>query len=402
MKKTVLKKALLILGFSFSHSLAFPQIGLSPLAENQRYSFITVTPSTKGSPETEKLKKIIEAQVQSIAEEAIKTTVLALGNKKNMTQIFVQLGEEMNKKLSPFIQKININLPNEEPLVFSTYITPYTKIEKTTPLYLPVINEAQVYAFDHDQHTAQQGYQFYTNLKTNILNLPVNTAEQFQFVTLASHIRLVKNYVHVKVQLMGQLKSHKMDFLKSNDEVNISHLSIESTKNEKPLVIVDITQQISTSPKDKVKLPEVNLDFGQFGGFSGGYAGRMKGELQIYKDLTTNDGCSRKIGFTPRLIGKLGAAPAGRSFFKYPVNKFLKDRPVNFHIFSLKFNPETFKVSDMQVVTSLNNYSFLSCVKTDDVNKKFMDEANSAIDDVFKSIYKQDAVSEEMVQALFE
>ena len=402
MKKTFFKRTLIILGISFSHSLVFSQIGLSPLAENQRYSFITVTPSTKSNPEIEKLKKIIESQVQSIAEEAIKTTVLALGNKNNMTQIFVQLGQEMDKKLSPFIQEINIHLPKEEALVFSTYITPYNKIEKATPLHLPVINEAQMYAFDRGQHTEQQGYQFYTNLKSNILNIPVNKAEEFQFVTLASHIRLMKNYVHVKIQLMGQLKSHKMDFLKSNDEVNISHLSIESTQNEKPLVIVDITQQISTSPKDKVKLPEVNLDFGQFGGFSGGYAGRFVGELQIYKDLTTNDGCRRKIGFTPRLIGKLGAAPAGRSFFKYPLNKFLKDRPVNFHIFSLKLNPETFKINDMQVVTSLNNYSFLSCVETTDVNKKFMDEANSAIDEAFKSIYKQDAVSEEMVQALFE
>ncbi len=402
MKKTVLKNALLVLGFSFSHSLAFAQVGLSPLVEAQRYSMLTVSPSTEGKPEIEKLKKTIEAQVQSIADEAVKTAALGLLQPKGLARLLSQLGEEMNKNISPFIQKINSQLPNEESLVFSTYITPYSKIENAITLQMPIINEAQVHAVDLGQITETEKYAFYTSLKSNIYQIPLNKVDEFQFITLASHIRLLKNYVQIKMQLLGQLKSHKLDFVKSNDEVNISQLSIETNGKEKPLVLIDITQRITTSDKDKLDLPEVVLDFGQFGGFSGGYAGRFAGELQIYKDLTTNDGCSRKIGFTPRLIGKLGPTPAGRSIFKYPVNKFLKNSPVNFHIFSLKLNPENFKISDMQVVTSLKNYSFLSCVQTEDVSKKFMHEANTAIDDAFKSIYKQDAVSEEMMQALFE
>ena len=402
MKKTLLKNALLVLGFSFSHSLAFSQVGLSPVNANQRYSVITVTPSTKGQPEIEKLKKTIQAQVQKIADEAVKTAALGLLQPKGLTELFVQLGQEMNKNLSPFIQEINSELPNEDALVFSTYIMPFQNIEGSLKVQMPIINEAQIHAVDLGQISEKENYMFYTNLKSNIYQIPLNKTDEFQFVTLATHIRLVKDYVQVKIQLLGQLKSQQMEFIKSNDEVNIAKLSIETNSQEKPLVLLDITQRINTSDKEKLTLPSVTLDFGQFGGFSGGYAGRFVGEMQIYKDLTTNDGCSRKIGFTPRLVGTLGAAPAGRSLFKYPVNKFLKGRPVNFHIFSLKLNPESFKISEMQVVTSLNDYSFLSCVQTEDVNKKFMDEANAAIDSAFKSIYKQDAVSEEMMQALFE
>ncbi len=402
MKKTVLKNVLLVLGFSFSHSLAFSQVGLAPVSLNQRYSVITVTPSTEGKPEIEKLKKIIEAQVQKIADEAVKTAALGLLQPKGLTELFVQLGQEMNKNLSPFVQEINSKLPTDDALVFSTYIMPFQNIEGSVKIQMPIINEAQIHAVDLGQISEKDGYAFFTSLKTNIYQIPLNKTDQFQFVTLATHIRLAKDYVQVKIQLLGQLKSQQMEFIKSNDEVNISKLSVETSNQEKPLALLDITQRINTSDKEKLTLPEVTLDFGQFGGFSGGYAGRFVGEMQIYKDLTTNDGCSHKIGFTPRLIGTLGAAPAGRSFFKYPVNKFLKGRPVNFHIFSLKLNPESFKISEMQVVTSLNDYSFLSCVQTEDVNKKFMDEANAAIDDAFKSIYKQDTVSEEMMQALFE
>ena len=89
MKKTILKNALLVLGFSFSHSLAFSQVGLAPVTENQIYSVITVTPSTEGRPEIEKLKKTIEVQVQKIADEAVKTAALGLLQPKGLTQLFV-------------------------------------------------------------------------------------------------------------------------------------------------------------------------------------------------------------------------------------------------------------------------------------------------------------------------
>ena len=406
MKKTILKNALLVLGFSFSHSLAFSQVGLAPVTENQIYSVITVTPLTEDKPEIEKLKKTIEVQVQKIADEAVKTAALGLLQPKGLTQLFVQLGQEMNKNLSLFIQEINFELPIVDSLIFSTYIMPFQNIEGSVKVQMPIINEAQIHAVDIFKITKEKksaAADFYYKLNRQILDVSANMTDEFQFVALAAHIKLIKNNVEVKLQLLGQLKTQKMDFVKSNDQVNITHLEVLSKLDEsiKPMALMNITQSIDTKASTLVKLPAVAVDLGSYGGVSGGYKS-WKGEFQILKDVIADKDCNAKLDSVPSLSGQLAQKAAGDTKAWYVINKLLQNRPVRFRILGLTLDPETFKISNMQVATGLEGYSFLSCIETAEVNKKFMDEANTAIDDAFKSIYKQDAVSEEMMQALFE
>lgn len=411
MKKMILKQALTILGFSFSYSLAFSQVGLSPLAENQRYSVITVTPSTQGKPEIEKLKRTIEAHVQKVADEAVKTAAIGLLQPKGLTQLFVQLGQEMNKNLSPFIKEINSKLPTDDALVFSTYIMPFQNIEGSVKIQMPIINEAQIHAVDIFEITQQKksaAADFYYKLNRQILDMSVNMTDEFQFVALAAHIKLLKNNVEVKLQLLGQLRAQKTDFVKSNDQVNITHLEVLSKLDDsvKPMALMNITQAIDTQATDTqtpsiIRLPKVALDLGTYGGVSGGY-NAWKGEFQILKDAIMNEDCNAKLDSVPSLAGQLAQKAAGDSKAWFFINKLLQDRPVRFRILGLSFDPETFKINDMHVATGLEGYSFLSCIETSTVNQKFMDEANAAIDSAFKSIYKQDAVSDEMMEALFE
>ncbi len=406
MWKNILKNALLVLGFSFAGQLSFAQVGLASINENQRYSVITVTPSTEGKPEIEKLKKTIEAQVQKIADEAVKTAALGLLHPKGLAQLFVQLGQEMNRNLSPFIQEINSKLPNEDALVFSTYIMPFENIDGTVKVQMPIINEAQIHAVDIFEITKQKksaAADFFYKLNRQILDISVNLTDEFQFVALAAHIKLIKNNVEVKLQLLGQLKTQKMDFVKSNDQVNITHLEVLSKLDEsiKPMALMNITQSIDTKASAGVKLPEVAVDLGSYGGISGGYKS-WRGEFQILKDAISNKDCAAKLDSVPSLSGRLAQKAAGHSKAWIVANKLLQNRPVRFRILGLKLDPETFKISDMQVATGLEGYSFLSCIETTDVNKQFMNEANAAIDNALKSIYKQDAVSEEMMHALFE
>lgn len=392
------------------------QVGLAPLSEGQSYSIVTVTPDVRGNEKLQALNLKIKEKINGVSGQVMQTAKNGLLQPKTLNNAFAVLADTLQTELKPFVKEINKDLP-EDAIVYTSYILPYSKNADAKVTNLPLVNDVQVIEKDLGQlaETRKSAVdEFYSHLRTQIGEISATKINQFQVAAVATHIKLARNSVYVRFQLLGELKSGSREFPKANEQVIINDLEILSDPVHKlrPMALLNVTQKISTNDHEKTEMPEIQIDFGGYGGISGGLFG-WNGSLQILDDaLNPSNTCAMKFNTVPSFFGFLASKATGNFVADY----LLHNKPVRFRVLSLSFDATTQIISRMKMATQIgmaaDPYTPLSndpdksklfnCLDVKSVDEKFKAEGNDAIDAALKDITSQDDVTPELMQALYE
>jgi hypothetical protein len=413
MKKNILSSLLTAL---FIPSLTMAQVGLAPLNDDQTYSLVTVLPDVRGNSKLEGLNQKIKEKISGVTNQVMQTAKMGLLQPKTLNSAFTVLASSLETELKPFVQEINKDLPDDA-VFYTSYIVPYAKDETASMATLPLVNSVQIIETDLGQLAQIRKSavaEFYSRLKMQITDINATKINQFQVAAVATHIKLSRNNVFVRFQLLGELKSGSREFPKANEQVVINDLEILSDPVNKlrPMALLNVTQKISTKDSEKTELPEIQIDFGAYGGISGGLQG-WKGSLQILDDaLNPSNTCAMKFNTVPSFFGFLAEKATGNKLVDY----LMHNKPVRFRLLGLSFDAETQRISRMKMATQIgmavDPYTSLSsdpqkgklfnCLDVKSVDEKFAAEGNDAIDAALKEITSQNDVTPELMEALYE
>jgi hypothetical protein len=413
MKKNILSSLLTAL---FIPSLTMAQVGLAPLNDDQIYSLVTVLPDVRGNSKLEGLNQKIKEKISGVTNQVMQTAKMGLLQPKTLNSAFTVLASSLETELKPFVQEINKDLPDDA-VFYTSYIVPYAKDETASMATLPLVNSVQIIETDLGQLAQIRKSavaEFYSRLKMQITDINATKINQFQVAAVATHIKLSRNNVFVRFQLLGELKSGSREFPKANEQVVINDLEILSDPVNKlrPMALLNVTQKISTKDSEKTELPEIQIDFGAYGGISGGLQG-WKGSLQILDDaLNPSNTCAMKFNTVPSFFGFLAEKATGNKLVDY----LMHNKPVRFRLLGLSFDAETQRISRMKMATQIgmavDPYTSLSsdpqkgklfnCLDVKSVDEKFAAEGNDAIDAALKEITSQNDVTPELMEALYE
>ena len=414
MKKNFLNSLILVLGTPL---LLNAQVGIAPITEAQAYSVVTVTPDVRGNEKLEALNIKIQEKLNGVSHRVMETAKAGLLQPKTLNTAFGALATAIQDELKPFIQEINKDLPSEDGIVYTAYVLPFPKDDKAKMTTLPLVNEAQVIDVDLGKMaTAKKAgpAEFYSILRTQIGNIKATKANQFQVAAVATHLKLERNNVYVRFQLLGELKSGSREFPKANEQVVINDLEILSdpVHNLRPMALMNITQRIAVRPNETNTLPEILINFGSYGGISGGIDGWENSLLILDDALNPSNTCAMKFNTVPSFFGFLADKATGNMLADY----HLHNKPVRFRILSLRIDAETQRISSMQMATQIgmavDPYTSLTndpekgklfnCLSIKTVDDKFKAEGNDAIDVALKDMTSQPDVTPELMNALYE
>ncbi len=390
---------------------------IAPLKENQMYSIVSVSPDTRGDEKLQGVSAKIKEKLSSIGDQVIKIAGQGLVQPKTMHSAFANLGTSVRDELKPFAIEINKDLP-EDSVVFSVYIMPYGKVEEAKLKSLPVVGDVQVVEKDLGvmaEARKANVFEFYANLHAQIAEIAKVKSDKFQFAAVAAHIKLSRGYIEVKFQMLGELKAGSTEFAKANKQVIINELEIlsDEANNLRPMALLEVLQQIPTKETQELGLPQVRIDFGAFGGISGGYGTRWAGQLQILDDAVTGaNTCDVKFNSVPSLFGFFAEEATGILF----IDKYLQNKPVRFRIMWLTVDAETLRVKNMKLATQIGVFSadpselaaeakkgkIFNCLDVKSVGEQFTSEANVAVEDALKEITSQTDATPELMNALYE
>lgn len=413
MKNTFLANLLVS---AFVPAVTFAQVGLAPLNNQQSYSVVTVLPDVRGNAKLKALNSKIKEKINGVSNQVLETAKTGLLQPKSINTVFANLATSIESELKPFLLEINKDLP-EDAVIYTSYVLPYVKVENSKKLTLPLVNEVQVVDVDLGQLAevkASKVDEFYSHLKAQIDEISAVKANQFQVAAVATHLKLARNSISVRFQLLGELKSGSREFPKANEQVVINDLEILSdpVHQLRPMALLNVTQKVAIKAKDVTAKPEIMIDFGGYGGISGGLDG-WKGSLHILDDaLNPSNTCAMKFNTVPSFFGFLAAKATGN----FIADMFLHNKPVRFRVLSLSIDAETQKILRMQMATqigiSADPYTSLTndpsksklfnCLDVKSVDEKFKAEGNDAIDAALKDLTSQQDVTPELMNALYE
>ncbi|AGH94986.1 hypothetical protein A11Q_768 [Pseudobdellovibrio exovorus JSS] len=183
----------------------------------------------------------------------------------------------------------------------------------------------------------------------------------------AIRLKLQKNNVQVRSQLMVGLNNQKKPFTMSNSQVVFHENVVTGGENRttRPVMLVTHTQlgvnQIN---------PAVDIEFGPAGGIAGSLAGDAFGTYQVLKQFGTS--CETRSSSTPTLNGVLAESALGKPL----LDGFLKGKKVSFQIMNVKMDLGQQAITNMDV--KINTWP-VTCMSDQSVNTQFVQNANDML-----------------------
>jgi len=403
MKKHTLHTFATGLLIALSSLTATAQVSIPTLAATDKFTVLAVTPDQQGmTPQQKQMIAKVKTEVSALTGEISTIAGQALSADKGISKIFVNLGETLKSKLAPQLDLLKGSLPSEDAMYLSVYVLPWQANPAAPQLNLAMLNMVQQASVDLTvlkQQGKSKEAEFYAKINSKIRDLKLAESDKFQLQSIAFHIKLVRGDSQIRVQLLGRLKQMKVPFAKDNEQVHIKAIEIfgNEAAKERPMMLVNIIQNLQNKSRP---LPEISLEFGQFGGVSGGYNG-WKGAYQILSNPWSQNDCKSKLNSTPALTGTLASGAVGTNMMAKALGKLVNGTAIKFRILNLRIDAATLKISKMNLAMEVGSRQFPQCLAAESVNTQFQAEANSAIEAQLATLYKQDDMTDDLMGALY-
>jgi hypothetical protein len=403
MKKHTLHTIATGLLMTLSSLVANAQVSIPTLAANEKYTVLAVTPDQQGmTPQQKQLIAKVKTEVSSLTSEISTIAGQALSADKGISKIFVNLGETLKSRLAPQLDLLKGSLPADDAMYLSVYVLPWQVNSAAPQLKLAMLDMVQQASVDLtvlQQQGKSKPAEFYAKINSKIRDLKLTETDKFQLQSIAIHMKLVRGDSQIRVQLLGRLKQMKMPFTKDNEQVHIKAIEIfgNEAQKERPMMLINIVQNLQNKSRP---LPEIVMEFGQFGGVSGGYNG-WKGAYQILTNPWSQNDCKSKLNSTPALTGTLAKGAAGSNMIAKALGKLIDGTAIKFRILNLRIDASTLKISKMNLAMEVGSRQFPQCLAVESVNTKFQGEANAAIEAQLNTLYKQDDMTDDLMASLY-
>ena len=403
MKKHTLHMIATSLLITVSTFSAQAQVSIPTLNAGEKYTVLTVTPDTQGMTKDQKiLVEKVKAEAKNLTGKISGIAGQALTADKGLTQILVNMGETLKADLGPQLDALRNSLPREDAIMLSVYVLPWAASNTAQNSALAMIGPVQEAGVDLTTLAASgksKIAEFYAKIDSRIRELKLAETDKFQLQSIAFHIRLVRNYSQIRVQLLGRLKQTSVPFAKDNEQVHIKAIEIfgDEAQKQRPMMLVDIIQNLQDKSRP---LPQVIMEFGQYGGISGGFNG-WKGAYQILSNPWSQNDCKSKLNSTPALTGTLAQGAAGNTMIAKALGKLIDGTAIKFRILNLRIDATTLKIEKMNLAMEVGNRNFPQCLTAESVNTQFQGEANAAIEAKLNTLYKQDDMTDDLMGALY-
>ncbi len=407
MKKNTLHTIATSLLITLSSLSVQAQVSVPNLGANEKYTVLTVTPDTQGM--TAQQKQLIDKvrnQTQNLTEKISSVAGLALSKDKGISQVFVSLGETLKSDLGPQLDRLRASLPADDAITLSVYVLPWetsaqaqAEVQNTVLSMIGPVQEARIDLTQLALAGKSKTAEFYGKMNSKIRSLKLAETDKFQLQSIAFHIKLLRNDSQIRVQLLGRLKQMSIPFIKDNEQVHIKAIEILGNESiqQRPMMLMNIVQNL----QDKSRLlPEIDVQFGQFGGVAGVYGG-WPGAYQILTTPWAQNDCKNKLNSTPALTGTIAQGAVGSNIIAKTLGKLINGTAIKFRILSLQIDASTLKISKMNLAMEVGSRNFPQCLTAESVNTQFQSEANSAIEAQLNSLYKQDDMTDDLMGALY-
>lgn len=327
----------------------------------------------------------------------------AKDTKSALTQSLVSITNDALKVYQ--LDKISAATLPDVPVYFSIYIAPWD-MAKSKKLNYDVaflgkkpweVEQPQVNYIEYDFNKLfhNEKAEFYSDLSKTVKSLSLTKMNSFKLQSVALHLKLSKAESLVKIQVLSQLTPQNIPFEKVNDQVSIKSLSLTQ-----PYTLMELNQPIFTTRKT-IEIPDIKVEFGELDPVIAAKNSQWPGLFTINKQEWQDSYCKRRAALSPTLSGNLGKKASSGSMLSGVINLLAKDKAVKFHIFDFKIDAAKAKISNMNIISNISINSMTSCLKLQDVNEQFQNEANQAIEAKFQSLYKQDDMTEDLMGALY-
>lgn len=358
-------------------SVAMPQVREVPylprVADRPWTLVLTMPDLNKLSPSERqavlKVREILLAQAPLLLQGAGSAMMLEAGS--DTARIISGALGTMQGRVMQILREVNSSLPRSAQSL-GLYVVPYaaalsqTRIDNLpVPFALPfgVVNTV----VDETLPRANEIYYHIAEGARRAGDAGVQKPESAYFMASAVRLRLQKDNVQMRAQLMMGLNNQTKPFTMSNSQVVFQQSVINGAQSRatRPVVLATHTQ-VGLSQTN----PEIKVEFGGEGGIAGSLAGDAFGIFQINKNLSGS--CELQAASAPTLNGELAATALGKPV----LDRILKGKKVAFHILGVKLNARTQTVTDMDV--RVKTWP-LNCVSNATVNDQFAQNANDMI-----------------------
>lgn len=393
------KLFIVILGFLFIQ-IAHADFLKAP--NDMQYAFIVTLPANEGlSPQQKQLAEQANVWLQESLPVILQSLSTVLVSSEGSKDVFLNSSQKIKDVLIEKLQAVQQQLPIDY-MHINAYFVAWPRSEVTnnminTELGYPVIVIDRGDKKQLATVLAQVDSSILSTISSNYEN-----GDRFQFAAAAFKLRLERNISIFTMQLYGALNPGEIEFVEKGDEVDIAKISIPKAEKQVSGSVPYASSALLTIRQilTSEAVPQMTLDFGTYGGIAGeiGSANGFsaQGELQIFRDNLSLDGdgdCNLKKA-TPTLIGVLGAKATGLSI----VDEIARGRDVQFRIFEIHFNLLKHQVETMDVRMDLGQ---LQCLSLKSVKGKFKDKANVAIESKLNSLYRQDDLTDKLMDQLY-
>lgn len=358
-------------------SVAMPQIRevpYLPRVSDRPWTLVLTLPDlNKLSPSERqavlRVREMLLAQAPLLLQGAGSAMMLEAGG--DTARIISGSLGTMQSRVMQILREVNSSLPNTaQPM--GIYVVPYSAALSQTrldhlpvPFALPfgVVNTV----VDDSVPRSNEVYYHIAEGARRAGDAGVQKPESAFFMASAMRLRLQKNNVQVRAQLMLGLNNQTKPFTMSNSQVNFQQSVVNGAQNRatRPVILATHTQ----IGVDRTN-PQIKIEFGGEGGIAGTLAGDAFGIFQINKNLSGS--CELQAASAPTLNGELAATALGKPV----LDRILQGKKVAFHILGVNLNAQTQTVTEMDV--RVRTWP-LNCVSSATVNDQFAQNANDMI-----------------------
>lgn len=355
---------------------------------DQPWSLVNILPDTSGLSETEqktilglreKLITIFPTLFQSYA------SVILLSSKEERGQkLFLNTLKEFIMRLPAVIEEVNENLPEERKDI-AIFFVPHPALKTSTdltPLGIPAalpfaVNDYQLSDADPKTKAIYQvvGQSIY---QAGQMNPPEKTKEAF-LTGIGITIQLQKNKSKVTTQLSAALSTLENAMESVSPQVTIKKVAVpkmDANEARSSLVITHVQDAQSQEAN-----PLVDVQFGPFGKLAGSQGEFGYGTMQVFKGQR----CEQQTYATPYFQGVVNQLSNGDGVLDAIMNFIGQGSPIFFHLLGMDMNLRTMQVEhmDLSVSTVLKGIP-LSCMKNEEAETQFAQEANKALKDLME------------------
>lgn len=321
-----------------------------PEIEGSPYSLVFSVPE-QGDQKLLKVAKETAYQLVPKLAQAIGSSLMLADSSLLMSSLNT-ISESMKGELKNINSKLS-----DEPTVVTLYFIPWDQSGKKVDV-LKEMNVPAKLPFKAFEITTQNIYKVSASIQ-KASEVDAENPKAFGVLGAAVQLYLVKDASQITIQVIGNLGPQTKSLEVSNDQVDITQFVIEeaSRATDQSIALINFSQLYG---KDE---PNLQIQFGPFGGLAGDLVPANYGKLQVM----TGASCRVQAAATPQMHGKL------------TLLGWVKWKSVSFNIFSVDVDIKEQLVENMDVRVFTLPFS---CISKDDVNKQFAENANTQIQDL--------------------